>query len=284
MRCIASREGDLDAALRKGGGGVPRAASTAALPAETVVVAAPGPQRGAKAGPRGGTRMATDGLSTPGATTPREAGGGSGERLGTLLGMQNGTSCPPQGGASIARGQAGISPGNATPQGADPGAGPAAPGARLGGSAHGPTAADRGGGAGIPTVRAELQGPNGMSQPPQGGADRGAGPAALGAEHSGSSNGGGIGPRAELEAPNGKSQLILEEESAVSGDAMTPPGNGVQQGADPGAGPAAVPGAGPGSTSYQEGKCSARPRPTPAGAAQRAQGHRRPSRWWLCGC
>ncbi|XP_052666610.1 translation initiation factor IF-2-like [Harpia harpyja] len=203
MRCIASREIELDAALRKGGGIVPRAASTAALPAETVVVATPGPQRGAKAGPRGGTTMATDGLSTPGATTPREAGGGSGEGLGMLLGMmaelqvQNGTSCPPQGAASAASGQAGIPPGNGAQQGADPSAGPAAPGAKLGGSAHGPTAADSDGGAGIPRM-AELRGRNGMSQPSRGGADPGAGPAALGAEHSGSGKGGRIGTRAEL--------------------------------------------------------------------------------------
>ena len=121
MRCMTSRttrERDLDAALQKGGsGGVPQAASTTALPAGTMAVAVPGPQGGTEAGPRGDTTMAADGLSTPGATTPREAGGGGGEGLEMLLVMRaelqgpNGTSQPPQGGANAASGLAGIPPG-----------------------------------------------------------------------------------------------------------------------------------------------------------------------------
>ena len=47
-------------------------------------------------------------------------------------------------------------------------------------------------------MRAELQGPNKTSRPSQGGADPGAGPAALGAEHSEVSRGGGTGTRGEL--------------------------------------------------------------------------------------
>ncbi|XP_049685049.1 basic salivary proline-rich protein 3-like [Accipiter gentilis] len=259
------------------------------------------PGNGAPQGADPGAGPAAPGAKLGGSAqgpTAADGSGGAGIPMTVRAELRgpNRTSCPPQGGASSARLQAGIPPGNGAPQGADPGAGPAAPGAKLGGSAQGPTAADGSGGAGIPmTVRAELRGPNRTSCPPQGGAssarlqagippgngapqgaDPGAGPAAPGAKLGGSAQGptaadgsGGAGipmtVRAELRGPNGTS---------------CPP----QGGADPGAGPAAVPGAGPGSTSYQEGKCSARPRPTPAGAAQRAQAHRRPSRWWLCGC
>ena len=142
---------------------------------------------------------------------------------------QNRTSCPPQAGASSACGQAGIPPGNSRQQGANPSAGPPALGAKLGGSAHGPTAAKSGGGAGIPTM-AELQGPNGTSCPAQGGASPGAGPPAPGAKLGGSAPGptaadsdGGAGiptMRAELQGPNGMSCPL-------------------QGGADPGTGPAA---------------------------------------------
>ncbi|XP_029894817.1 collagen alpha-1(III) chain-like isoform X9 [Aquila chrysaetos chrysaetos] len=305
-----------------------------------------GAQQGADPGAGPAAPGAKLGGSAHGPTAADSDGAAGIPMMRAELKGQNGTSCPPQGGASAARGQAGIPPGNGAQQGADPGAGPAAPGAKLGGSAHGPTAADSDGAAGIPMMRAELKGQNGTSCPPQGGADPGAGPAAPGAKLGGSAHGptaadsdGAAGipmMRAELKGQNGTSCPPQGGASAARGQAGIPPGNGAQQGADPGAGPAApgaklggsahgptaadsdgaagipmmraelkgqngtscppqggadpgagpaaVPGAGPGSTSYQEGKCSARPRPTPAGAAQRAQGHRRPSRWCLCGC
>ena len=160
MRCTPScstaappatlEEGHLGLALRKGGGLIPQAASTVALPAETAAVATPGPQRGAEAGPRGGTTMATAGFNTPRATTPRAAGDGSRAGLRTLLVTRaelqglNGMSLPPRGGASAIGREAGLPSGNARRQGADPGGGPAAHGAKLSGNTKGGDIAMRG--------------------------------------------------------------------------------------------------------------------------------------------
>lgn len=115
------------------------------------------PGRGAKAGPWGGTTMDTGRFSIPGAMTPQE-GGSSGAGLGLLLVMRaelqdpNGTSRPPWEGASTAGRQAGIPPGTAMPQGADPGGGPSARKAELSGSTLGPTAAGSSGGAGTGSI------------------------------------------------------------------------------------------------------------------------------------
>lgn len=111
-------EGDLGPALRKGGGGVPQATGTAGLPAGTAAVAAPGPQRGAEAGPRGGTATAMAGFGTPRATAPRAAGdssrAGPGTRPATRAELHgpNRTSRPPRGGATDVSGEAGLPPGN----------------------------------------------------------------------------------------------------------------------------------------------------------------------------
>ena len=117
MRCTTScsttappamlEEGDLSHTLRKGGSVIPQATSTADLPAETVALAVPGPQRGAEAGPQGGTTMATAGFSTPRATTPRAAGEGSRAGLRTLLltllVMRAELQCPPTGSPGLLR-------------------------------------------------------------------------------------------------------------------------------------------------------------------------------------
>ncbi|KAJ7415260.1 hypothetical protein WISP_79009 [Willisornis vidua] len=65
-------KGELVNALQRGGI-IPEAASSAALPAETVTLAVPVPETGNEGGPRGGNTVATAGVSRPRAMTPQAA-------------------------------------------------------------------------------------------------------------------------------------------------------------------------------------------------------------------